>query len=36
MKVGNVSVTQIPVNSNIATTGHKLQCMSKEIYILND
>ena len=25
MKLGNVSVTQFAVNSNIATTGHKLQ-----------
>ena len=28
ISIGNASVTQIPVNSNIATTGHKLQGMS--------
>ena len=27
--IGNVAITQIPVSSNIATTGHKLQGMSK-------
>jgi len=35
IKVGNVRVTQIPVNSNIATTGHKLQGMSKDTLIVN-
>ena len=33
--LGNVSVTQLPVNSNIATTGHKLQGMSKDTLIVN-
>ena len=32
--LGNANVTQIPVNSNIATTGHKLQGMSKDIIIV--
>lgn len=36
MKLGNVSVTQIAVNSNIATTGHKLQGMSKDTLIVNN
>lgn len=36
IKVGNVCVTQIPVNANIATTGHKLQGMSKDILIVNN
>ena len=36
MKIGNVSVTQIAVNSNIATTGHKLQGMSKDSLIVTD
>lgn len=35
IKVGNVRVSQIPVNSNIATTGHKLQGMSKDSLIVN-
>ena len=35
LRVGNVRVTQIPVNSNIATTGHKLQGMSKNTLIVN-
>lgn len=35
IKVGNATVTQIPVNSNIATTGHKLQGMSKDMLIVN-
>ena len=34
--VGNAKVKQVPVNSNIATTGHKLQGMSKDILIVND
>ena len=36
MKLGNVSVTQFAVNSNIATTGHKLQGMSKDTLIINN
>ena len=32
---GNVNITQIPVNSNVATTGHKLQGMSKDVLIVN-
>jgi len=35
LRVGNIRVTQIPVNSNIATTGHKLQGMSKKILVVN-
>jgi hypothetical protein len=35
VKVGNAVVTQIPVNSNVATTGHKLQGMSKDTIIVN-
>ncbi|KAL7450493.1 hypothetical protein ACHAWC_005221 [Mediolabrus comicus] len=35
IKVGNAVVRQIPVNSNVATTGHKLQGMSKDIIIIN-
>jgi len=34
--VGNANVKQVPVNSNIATTGHKLQGMSKDVRIVND
>ena len=34
VRLGNVRVTQIPVNSNIATTGHKLQGMSKDTLIV--
>ena len=34
--IGNAKVKQVPVNSNIATTGHKLQGMSKDILIVND
>ena len=30
------AITQIPVNSNIATTGHKLQGMSKNTLIVNN
>ena len=33
--LGNATVTQFPVNSNIATTGHKLQGMSKDMIIIN-
>ncbi|KAL7545016.1 hypothetical protein ACHAWF_008386 [Thalassiosira exigua] len=33
--MGNVRITQIPVNSDIATTGHKLQGMSKDRMIVN-
>ena len=35
LRLGNVKITQIPVNSNIATTGHKLQGMSKDTLIVN-
>ena len=35
LKLGNVKVTQIPVNCNIATTGHKLQGMSKDFLVVN-
>ena len=34
--IGNVAITQIPVNSNIATAGHKLQGMSKNTLIVNN
>ncbi len=33
--LGNAKVKQVPVNSNIATTGHKLQGMSKDVLIVN-
>ena len=36
ISIGNASVTQIPVNSNIATTGHKLQGMPKDTLIVNN
>ena len=36
LTLGNAKITQIPVNSNIATTGHKLQGMSKDVLIVND
>ena len=32
--VGGVNLTQFPVNSNIATTGHKLQGMTKDALIV--
>lgn len=35
LKIGNVRIKQIIVNSNAATTGHKLQGMSKDILIVN-
>ena len=35
LKLGNVRITQILVNSNIAMTGHKLQGMSKDVLIVN-
>jgi hypothetical protein len=35
-KVGNATVTQIPVNSNIATTGYKLQGMTKDALVVNE
>ncbi|KAL7525569.1 hypothetical protein ACHAWF_001422 [Thalassiosira exigua] len=35
IRVGNVRITQIPVNSNIATTRHTLQGMSKDTLIVN-
>jgi hypothetical protein len=34
--VGNATVTQIPVNSNIATTGHKLQGMTKDVLVVDE
>jgi hypothetical protein len=33
--LGNVKVKQIPVNSNIATTVHKLQGMTKDVLIVD-
>eukprot|EP00984_Skeletonema_dohrnii_P017132 scaffold7732_cov150-Skeletonema_dohrnii-CCMP3373.AAC.2 len=35
-KVGNATVTQIPVNSNVAATGHKMQGMSKDTLIVSE
>ena len=35
IKLGKVKVTQVPVNCNIATTGHKLQGMSKDSLTVN-
>ena len=35
IKLGKLKVTQIPVNCNISTTGHKLQGMSKDALIVN-
>jgi len=35
LSLGNVSITQFAVNSTIATTGHKLQGMSKDSLIVN-
>ena len=35
LKLGNVRMTQFPVNSNIATAGHKVQGMSKDLLIVN-
>ena len=35
LTIGNVHFTQFPVNFNIATTGHKLQGMSKDALIVN-
>jgi len=35
LKLGNVCMTQFPVNSNIATAGHKVQGMSKDLLIVN-
>jgi hypothetical protein len=35
LSLGNVRIRQFPVNSNIATTGHKLQGMSKDVLIVN-
>ena len=32
--VGNVHMSQFPVNANIATTGHKLQGMSKKMVVV--
>ena len=34
VKIGGINVTQYGVNSNIATTGHKLQGMSKDNLIV--
>ena len=36
VKVGSVSATQFGVNSNVATTGHKLQGMSKDNLVVTD
>eukprot|EP00985_Skeletonema_marinoi_P012782 scaffold6259_cov75-Skeletonema_marinoi.AAC.10 len=36
ISIGNAAITQIPVNSNIATTGHKLQGISKNTLIVNN
>ena len=33
--IGGINVTQFPVNSNIATTGHKLQGMTKDSLIVH-
>ena len=35
IKLGKVKVTQVPVNCNISTTGHKLQGTSKDSLIVN-
>ena len=35
VKLGSVKVSQIPVNCNIATTGHKLQGMSLDNLVVN-
>jgi hypothetical protein len=35
-KIGKIKATQISVNSNLATTGHKLQGMSKGSLIVNN
>ena len=35
MAIGGVNITQFPVNSNIATTGHKLQGMTKDALIVH-
>ena len=35
IKLGKLKVTQVPVNCNISTTGHKLQGMSKDTLIVN-
>ena len=35
MSIGGISMTQFVVNSNIATTGHKLQGMTKDSLIVN-
>ena len=35
LKLGSVKVVQIPVNCDIATTGHKLQGMSKDFLVVN-
>ena len=33
--IGGIRITQFPVNSNIATTGHKLQGMTKDSLIVH-
>ena len=35
VKLGKVKLTQLPVNYNIVTTGHKLQGMSKDSLVVN-
>jgi hypothetical protein len=34
--IGNIVMHQLPVNSNIATTGHKLQGMSKLMMVVTE
>ena len=34
VSIGGINATQFPVNSNIATTGHKLQGMTKDNLIV--
>jgi hypothetical protein len=34
--IGNIVIHQLPVNSNIATTGHKLQEMSKLMMVVTE
>ena len=35
VKIGGTTMTQFPVNTNIATTGHKLQGLSKDYLIVH-
>jgi hypothetical protein len=34
--VGKIIMYQFPINSNIATTGHKLQGMSKDLMVVTE